>query len=70
MNATTMSKPNRAYTKTLGALAFARGIACAPALDSTLATYMGSRQIGDTRSVPELKAWITGWTEASLAAAD
>lgn len=62
-----MNKAATIYTKTLGTLAFAAGRPCVPGLCADLGTHMAGRQIGDRRSVPEMKAWIAGWTEASLA---
>lgn len=64
------TKPATSYARTLGSLAFASGIACVCGWDADLAAYMGRRQIGDPRSIPEMKAWIAGWTEANLAAAE
>lgn len=62
------SRANTQYTKTLGSIAFAEGKARVPGADSKLTEYMGGRQIGDKRSMPELKAWLVGWDEANLAA--
>ena len=50
-----------------GAAAFARGIS-APCLDSSMRAMHAEREIGDHRTVPELKAWIAGNTCARLSA--
>jgi hypothetical protein len=54
--------------KTFGAIAFASGIKCAPCLDKNMMDMLKGRMVGDKRSVKELKAWISGWTQASLSA--
>jgi len=61
------NKAATAYARTLGSLAFAAGKPRAPALDAELSKHMAGRKIGDSRSVPEMQAWLSGWVEASLA---
>lgn len=63
-----MNKPNTQAAKTLGSIAFARGVKCAPALDAEMMKMLSGRQVGDRRTAPELKAWAAGWTQANLAA--
>jgi hypothetical protein len=63
-----MSKPNTQQAKTLGTIAFANGIN-APALDSAMMQMIAGRQVGDSRTIKELRAWVAGWTEANLAVA-
>lgn len=58
---------NTQAAKTFGAIAFAMGIKCAPALCGSLKSMIAGRQIGDKRTAKEMKAWIAGWTEANLA---
>jgi hypothetical protein len=62
-----MTKANTQQAKTLGALAFARGVFAA-ALDGEMRKLQMGRAVGDARNVPELKAWIAGNTQARLAA--
>lgn len=59
---------NTQAAKNLGAIAFASGIKCAPCLDGNMMDMLKGRTIGDKRSAQEMKAWISGWTQASLAA--
>jgi hypothetical protein len=61
-----MSKPDVHHARALGGAAFARGIVCIPGRDPQLTSFMGRREIGDKRTAPELRAWISGWTAASL----
>jgi hypothetical protein len=63
------AKPNIDAAKAFGSIAFAQGMPAAPALDANMTEMMKGRQIGDKRTIPELKAWHRGWTEANLAAA-
>lgn len=63
------TKLNTTAAKALGAIAFARGIAASPALDKDMAAMFVGRQVGDSRTIPEMKAWIAGWTQANLASA-
>ena len=63
-----MTKANTQAAKTLGAIAYANGIKCAPCLDASLSSMVAGRLIGDKRTIAEMKAWIDGWTGASLAA--
>jgi hypothetical protein len=30
---------------------------------------IAGRQVGDSRTIKELRAWVAGWTEANLAVA-
>lgn len=55
------------YAKTLGSIAFARGLVRAPGLDPVMVKHMGSREVGDIRSIPEMKAWLKGWDDACIA---
>ena len=66
-----MTKAQKIITQaayTMGSIAFANGIQCAPALDKMFQERMAGRQVGDPRTIPEMKAWISGWTAANLAA--
>lgn len=63
-----MNKPNIQAAKTFGAIAFANGIKCAPALCADLMAMFKGREVGDKRTIPEMKAWSQGWNEANLAA--
>lgn len=54
--------------KTFGAIAFASGIKCAPCLDGNMMDMLKGRMVGDNRSTKEMKAWVSGWIQASLAA--
>lgn len=60
-------KANTQQAKIFGALAFARGIN-APALDENMTEMLAGRQVGDKRTAKEMQAWISGWTQANLAA--
>lgn len=51
--------------KQLGAAAFHRGEVCAPCLDREV-MEMVKGPVGS--SIPILKAWNAGWTDANLAA--
>ena len=57
---------NTQTARTLGAIAFANGIACAPVADR------GFMDSTTALSHPErmacMYAWIVGWTEANIAA--
>lgn len=53
--------------KILGNIAFAQGVKCAPCLDREFMDTLAGRQTGDPRTVPQMNAWIAGWTEANLA---
>lgn len=64
-----MNKPNTQAAKTLGAIAYSKGMHCAPALDSAFAKMIEGRQVGDKRTAAEAKAWLAGWMQANLAAA-
>lgn len=59
---------NTQAAKAFGAIAFASGIKCAPCLDANMMDMLKGRTIGDKRSAQEMKAWISGWTQASLSA--
>ena len=51
----------------LGRDAFRRGVKCVPALDmKNLQPYLAGNQVGD--GIPILDAWLTGWSEANVAA--
>lgn len=63
-----MTIANKQAAKTFGAIAFANGIKCAPALDSGIQGMIAGCQVGDIRTIPEIKAWIAGWTQANIAA--
>ena len=57
------------YARTLGSIAFANGDPCAPAYNADMRKLISDgREIGDPRTIPELKAFIAGWTSANLAA--
>ena len=62
-----MTKANTQQAKTLGSIAFARGIN-APALDSAMMEMISGRQVGDSRTMKEMRAWVAGWTQANLSA--
>jgi hypothetical protein len=62
-----MTKANTAAAKALGAIAYANGQPSAPALNSELQKMFIGRQVGDKRTIPEMKAYIQGWTAANLA---
>ena len=62
------TKPNIQAAKTLGAIAYAKGIMRAPALDGDLVAWFVGRPIEDKRTIPEMKAWLSGWDQANLAA--
>lgn len=62
-----MNKAQTQACKVLGNIAFARGIN-APALDPEMVKMIAGRQVGDKRTVKELRAWVAGWTEANVAA--
>jgi hypothetical protein len=59
---------NTQAAKAFGAIAFASGIKCAPCLDTNMMDMLKGRTVGDKRSAQEMKAWISGWTQASLSA--
>jgi len=59
---------NTQAAKTFGAIAFAAGIKCAPCLDRNMMEMLKGRQLGDKRTAQELKAWLSGWHQANLAA--
>jgi hypothetical protein len=61
-----MTKANTQQAKTFGAIAFANNIN-ASVLDKNFTDMLAGRQIGDKRNIPEMKAWIAGWTEAQVA---
>ena len=61
-----MQVPNIALARQLGAEAFAIGIPMIPVLDGRIRDLIKSREVGDPRTQPELRAWIAGWTEANL----
>jgi len=62
-----MNKPNTQQAKEFGKIAFAEGIS-APWSDYRLQNMISGRQVGDARTVVEMKAWIAGWTESNLSA--
>lgn len=59
---------NTDQAKTFGAIAYAKGMKCAPALDADFMATLKGRQIGDKRTIPEMKAWHQGWMQANLSA--
>lgn len=61
-----MRKHNTQTAKTLGAIAFARGAHCAPALDAEWVRLVAGREIGDRRTLADAKAWQAGWMQANL----
>ena len=63
-----MNQAQTQIAKTFGAIAFASGMKCVPALDANISTLLTGRQVGDKRTMKELKAWISGWTQANIAA--
>ena len=54
--------------KTLGSLAFERGIACVPCFDVEFMATISGRKAGDKATIAEMKAWQLGWVAASIAA--
>ncbi len=63
-----MNKPNTQQAKEFGKTAFAEGIINAPWSDYRFQSMISGRQVGDARTVIEMKAWIAGWTESNLSA--
>lgn len=63
-----MKNTNTLAAKALGAVAFAKGMKCAPVLDGAMMQTLIGREVGDARNAPEMKAWIAGWTQANIAA--
>ena len=61
-------QPNTAYAKSLGAIAFANGMPSSPALSKEMMDMMIGRVVGDKRSIPEMKAFSSGWHQANIAA--
>lgn len=66
----TANKIDTVNAKAAGAKAFERGAARAPALDQEFMRITAGRQIGDKRTLVEAKAWLEGWTMASLEVAN
>ena len=62
------AKPNVQAAKTFGAIAFAKGMQAVPALDADLLAMFAGRKVGDKRTIPEMKAWASGWHQANAAA--
>jgi hypothetical protein len=62
------AKPNVQAAKTFGAIAFAKGMQAVPAFDADLLAMLAGREVGDTRTIPEMKAWVSGWHQANAAA--
>ena len=60
---------NTTLAKSLGKAAFDSGVHCAPCLDRNMMDMLKGREIGDPRTIKEMKAWTTAWTTANLAAA-
>ena len=52
----------------LGKAAFERGAKAIPAHDTAMMGTLKGREIGDPRTLPQLKAWAQGWHKANLAA--
>ena len=53
------------FAKTLGSIAFAKGSACAPAMDADFMAQINP-EVGS--NVKAMQAWIAGWVGANLAA--
>ncbi len=58
------------YAESLGKAAHKRGLPSIPAQDKALWALTKGRKIGDKRTIPELKAWLKGWTKAHIDATD
>jgi glucan phosphoethanolaminetransferase (alkaline phosphatase superfamily) len=52
--------------KTLGNIAFANGISCAPALDKSLTALLTDDH---KQNMQVMRGWLAGWTQANMAAA-
>lgn len=59
-------KPNIEKAIDMGKAAFNRGIKCAPVLDGEFMQTLIGREVGDHRSMAEMRAWTQGWTYANL----
>jgi hypothetical protein len=53
--------------RAFGTAAFAQGIPAAPCMDKNLMALLAGKEVG-TGSAKIMKAWITGWHQANLAA--
>ena len=63
-----MTRINTQAAYTMGQIAYAQGIKCAPSLDKLFMDNMAGRQVGDQRNMFEMKAWAKGWADANLSA--
>lgn len=73
MPKTTTAEQQLAHARQLGRDAFAAGKGAAPATDPKLMAVLDGRRVGKTPegeadTVAVLKAWLTGWHAANLAA--
>ncbi len=59
---------NVQHANILGRIAFAKGLPCAPVLNSELMALFAGRTTGDKNTIKEMKAYISGWTLAHLSA--
>jgi len=50
----------------LGTKAFEKGIKRVPSLDKDLMKMLEGVQVGDSMTIPIMKAWTNGWDEANL----
>lgn len=71
--ATTTPAQQLAHARELGREAFAAGLGAAPALDPKIMAVLDGRRVGRTPegeadTVAVLKAWLSGWHAANLAA--
>jgi hypothetical protein len=64
-----MANANVAAAKALGATAYQRGRKCAPALCAGFMELIAGRPVGDKRTKAETQAWVAGWMQANLSAA-
>ncbi|KMS64019.1 hypothetical protein [Sphingobium baderi] len=53
------------FAKTLGSIAYANGLPCAPAASPE---FMAAINPAIGSNIDAMKAWLSGWVEASLAA--
>lgn len=63
MSANTKIKAARAY----GSIAYAKGAMCVPGADVDCMNLLSGEPVGGA-GVKILKAWVSGWTQACLAA--
>lgn len=62
-----ISKPDTLIAETMGMLAFAKEIKCAPALDAEFHKFLFREGGNHQRLISEMNAWIQGWYKANLA---